>query len=170
MRHLTLALLTLALTACAQPAAQTAEPAAPPPFAAGTSTVLAGAAAMALTHQCSRPSPGPVSAQWTPTAAEAAALEPRLGSILRTHLAQSQVTASVGDYYRQYAGFVIGGRRQIYVNGVHRSAVGQDPNPEHPFDWRTQAIGICDGGSVTFGVIYDPAVQEFTQFAFNGSP
>lgn len=169
MRRLTLTIVAFALAACAQPTTRSTDPPAPPPFAARTSTILSGAAAMTLTHQCSRPSPGPVSAQWTPTPAEVAALEPRLGSVLRTHLAESQVSSGVGDYYRQYAGFVIGGRRQIYVNGVNRSAVERDPDPGRPFDWRTQAISICDGGSVTFGVIYDPAVQEFTQFAFNGS-
>lgn len=170
MKRLAFAFLLIALGACAPQTVAPSEPQAPPPFAARTSAILADREALALSHQCSRTSPGPVGGQWTPTAADVAALEPRLGSVLRTHLTADNVSADVRDYYRQYAGFVIGGRRQIYVNGVHRSAVERDPDPSHPFDWHTQAIGICDGGSVTFGVIYDPAVQEFTQFAFNGAP
>ena len=42
-------------------------------------------------------------------------------------------------------------------------------NPNHPFDWRTQATQICDGGTITFGVEYDPATGQFSNFAFNGS-
>lgn len=166
MKRLALLLSAIVLSACAPRAAP--EPPAPP-FAAGTSTILTDAEALTLTHQCSRASPGPVAGQWTPTAAEVAALEPRLGAVLGAHLAASGAAADVRDYYRQYAGFVMGGRRQIYVNGVHRSAVEREPDPDHPFDWRTQAVGICDGGTITFGVIYDPATQEFTQFAFNGA-
>jgi hypothetical protein len=75
---------------------------------------------------------------------------------------------SPGDYYRQYAGFVIGGRRVIYVNGVADSAV-RSTNPNQPFDWRTQAVQICDGGTVTFGVEYDPQTRQFSNFAFNGA-
>jgi hypothetical protein len=154
------------LAACSAPAAPAAR--APSPFAPSTYTILTGQEALALSHQCSRPSPGPVQAQWTPTETDIQALEPNLGAILQTHLEHAGETTPVADYYRQYAGFVVGGRRVIYINGVERSAV-ETTNPNHPFDWRTQAIGICDGGPITFGVEFDPASGEFTRFAFNGA-
>ncbi len=134
-----------------------------------TRTILTGANAMTLAHQCSRPSPGPVSAQWTPTAADIASLEPTLASVIAAHLQAAGSQASPGDYYRQYAGFVIHGRRVIYINGVASSAIESAPNPDHPFDWRTQAVSICDGGSITFGVSYDVETRFFTEFAFNGA-
>jgi hypothetical protein len=123
-----------------------------------------------LAHQCSRISPGPVEGVWTPTDAEVDALENEL--ILRVAREQEAAgrSPSPGDYYRQYAGFVIGGRRVIYVNGVDKSAVERAPNPQNVFDWRTQPIQICDGGPITFGIEYDAATQRFSNFSFNGPP
>jgi hypothetical protein len=158
-------LLLVALAACSAP---TPPPRPVSPFAADTSTILTGAEARALSHQCSRTSPGSIEAQWTPTAAQISVIEPNLGTVLRAHLVTAHVNAAVSDYYRQYAGFVVGGRRMIYVNGVARSAIEQT-NPDHPFDWRRQATGICDGGPITFGVEYDVDAGEFSHFAFNGA-
>lgn len=70
------------------------------------------------------------------------------------------------DYYRQYAGFIIGGRRVIYVNGVDAGLIERG----RPSDWRTQALDICDGGPLTFGVEYNVARRGFDNFAFNGAP
>jgi hypothetical protein len=134
-----------------------------------TRTVLVGEQAMRLTHQCSRISPGPVEGEWTPTRAQLDALDNALADFLAHRLEEAGSQASPGDYYRQTMGFVIGGRRVVYVNGVERSAVEREPDPAHPFDWRTHAIGICDGGPITFGVEYDPETGAFSHFAFNGS-
>lgn len=164
MRFLLLSALFLA--ACAQSAP-------PPPqtsvFSPEMRTVLSGDAARTLTHQCSRVSPGPAASVWTPTEADLNALEVRLAPVLETHLRQAAESAAPTDYYLQYAGFVIGGKRMIYVNGLHRDAIERDANPDHPFDWRTQAVQICDGGAITFGVEYYPDNGEFSRFAFNGA-
>jgi hypothetical protein len=133
-----------------------------------TRTVLSGDQAMTLTHQCSRTSPGPVTGQWTPTDAQLEAFEQPLTSVLKGQLTRAGVTTPPGDYYRQYAGFIINGRRVIYVNGFDRSTLDH-PNPDHPFDWRTQALGICDGGMITFGAEYDAETHQVTKFAFNGA-
>lgn len=171
MRRL-LTAFALVAAACA-PAAQS-----PPPSAVQeepallvapqTRTVLSGEQAMALARQCSRISPGPVESMWTPSAADLDALDTALAFFLAQQLEQAGSTASPGEYYRQAAGFVIGGRRVIYVNGVHSDAV-ERVNPNHPFDWRTQAHLICDGGPITFGVEYDPGTGDFSHFSFNGS-
>jgi len=65
------------------------------------------------------------------------------------------------------AGFVIGGRRVIYVNGVHEDMIERNMDPS--YDWRTRPVMICDGGPITFGVEYDPATRQFANFSFNGS-
>lgn len=170
MRRL-LIVLVLASTACTPaeqgPPAGAVQEKPALPAAAATRTLLGGEQAMALARQCSRVSPGPVQSVWTPSAADLDALDTALASFL-ARLEEAGSTASPDEYYRQAAGFVIGGRRVIYVNGVHRDAV-ERVNPNHPFDWRTQAHLICDGGAITFGVEYDPATGQFSNFAFNGS-
>jgi hypothetical protein len=134
-----------------------------------TRTLLAGENAMALAHQCSRISPGPVRGQWTPSDGQIEAFEPPLTSVLKGQLAKAGASASPGDYYRQYAGFIINGRRIIYVNGVDRSAIDEQSNPDRRFDWRTQAMGICDGGVMSFGAEYDAETHQVSNFAFNGA-
>jgi hypothetical protein len=54
------------------------------------------------------------------------------------------------------------------VNGFDRSTLNH-PNPDHPFDWRTQALSICDGGTITFGAEYDAETHQVSKFAFNGA-
>jgi hypothetical protein len=105
---------------------------------------------------------------WTPSAAQLDALEDDLILLLSRQLEAAGESPSPGDYYRQYAGFVIGGRRVIYVNGVRSDAV-ERANPAHPFDWRMQATAICDGGPITFGVEYDVQTRQLSRFSFNGS-
>jgi hypothetical protein len=139
-------------------------------WTADTRTVLTGDAARMLARQCSRISPGPAEGIWTPTDAEADAIEDELILLVAREMENAGQSPSPGGYYRQYAGFVIGGHRVIYVNGVDESAIEHDTNSQHPFDWRTQPILICDGGPITFGVEYDPATRQFSNFAFNGAP
>jgi hypothetical protein len=161
----------LALGGCA--------PSAPPPatpgaaqeapaalWSADTRTILTDEAARALANQCSRVSPGPVEDVWTPSEAEIETVEDDLILRVAEELEQAGQSLSPRGYYRQYAGFVIGGRRIIYVNGVGESAIERDAR--ETFDWRTQAVQICDGGPITFGVEYDPATRQFANFAFNG--
>lgn len=139
-------------------------------WTAETRTILTGDAARALAHQCSRVSPGPVEDIWTPSDADVASLEDALVAELTRQLEAAGESASPQSYYRQYAGFVVGGRRMIYVNGVSESAIDADPGPAfHPSNWQTYAVQICDGGPITFGVEYDPATRQFSNFAFNGS-
>jgi hypothetical protein len=162
----------MAVSACAPP------PAEPPGdlqeevaelWAADTRTILSGDAARALGRQCSRTSPGPIDDVWTPTDAEVSALEEQLILRVSGELEARGQSPSPGGYYRQYAGFVIGGRRIIYVNGVDETAIQRNITPDRPFNWRTDAVLICDGGMITFGVEYDPATRSFANFQFNGS-
>lgn len=169
-------ILFLALAACTQPEENRLCCAAPEPPAVQdgvaslwtpeTRTVLTGDAARALAHQCSRISPGPVSDVWTPSDADLDTLEDPLIVQLARELEARGESPSPGGYYRQYAGFVIGGKRVIYVNGVSEAAIERDLG-NATFDWRTQPVQICDGGSITFGAEYDPATHQISNFAFN---
>lgn len=169
-----LGIAALLLTACA-PAAQerpetpAVQQQAARLWTAETRTLLSGDAAQTLTHQCSRISPGPVESQWTPTSAQLDEAEDALIMALAERLEAAGQSPSPGDYYRQFAGFVIGGKRVIYVNGFASSTVERTPDPAHPFDWHTQAVQICDGGTITFGAEYDVQSKAVSNFAFNGA-
>jgi len=136
-------------------------------------TIFAGEKARALMHQCSRGSPGPVGGTWTPSEADIAALEPALAKLLDEQLAKRRFPGSAAEYYRQYGGLVIAGRRMIYVNGFHKYLIARRGNSGEllpPAEtWRSQAVMICDGGPIVFGVEYDPATAGFVHFSFNGS-
>jgi hypothetical protein len=185
MRWLTIVLFGLA-AACSQNGPQGSTPSAadagaatdasaiapvPPPPAAvaldsAMGTILPAEKAQTLAKQCSRISPSPVTGTWSPTPADVAALEAVLGRELATQLLP-EPGAKPEDYYRQYAGLVTGGRKIIYVNGLHRDAVDRAPEGQRD-TWKTDPAMICDGGSITFGVEYDPASKTFANFAFNG--
>lgn len=174
VKRLVVALLIASAAACAPPPAPPASSAIQEQVAdlwtADTRTVLTGDAARALGRQCSRISPGPIEDVWTPTEAEIGAMEDELILLVAHQQEERGESPSPGGYYRQYAGFVIGGRRIIYVNGIDGAAIDSDPGPAfHPGNWREYAVQICDGGPITFGVEYDPATRQFSNFAFNGS-
>jgi len=164
-----LSFTALALVACAPPN----EPPTPPAGAAqeeaaelwpaATRTILSGDAARALGRQCSRVSPGPIVDVWIPTDADTATVDDQLVTFVAQKLEERGQSPSPGGYHRQYAGLVIGGKRMIYVNGVQEQLIANGP-----FDWRTQPVQICDGGTLTFGVEYDPTTRQFANFAFNG--
>ncbi len=134
-------------------------------------TVFPADRAALLARQCSRTMPAPVTGTWAPTAAQIAALESGLAQMLADHLAvRSDVRLSAADYYRQYGGLVVGGRRIIYVNGFFRSLIDDEVRAHRmPSDWHKVPALICDGGTLGFGVEYDPATGAFANFAFNGS-
>lgn len=162
------ALAALSLVACAPTNTTPPEPGAVQEagaslWSSSTRTILSGDAARALGQQCSRVSPGPIEDVWTPTDTEAAAVDDQLVMFVAQKLEELGQSPSPGGYHRQYAGFVIGGKRVFYVNGVEEQLTANGP-----FDWRTQPVQICDGGTLTFGVEYDPATRQFANFAFNG--
>lgn len=136
---------------------------------------LSGKAARELALPCSRPVPGPVSSNWSPMRRTIDKLEERLAPLLARELARYNSQSSPGDYYRQYAGLVIGGRRIVYVNGFRRQIVENAINNarygghSNPDSWRYEPVRICDGGDISFGAEYDPETGNFTNFRFNGT-
>ena len=171
LKHLLFPAL-LAVAACAptpsEPSSGAAQEEVAELWTADTRTVLAGDAARTLARQCSRISPGPVEDVWTPTDAEVEAIEDELILLVAREMENAGQSPSPGDYYRQYAGLVIGGKRIIYVNGVTDGVIENDLR-DSDLDWRARPVQICDGGSITFGVEYDPATRQFSNFEFNGS-
>lgn len=69
----------------------------------------------------------------------------------------------VRDYYRQYVGIVVNGRKLIYISAFAMRLA------EHGYDWwRRKPALACVGGEAFGGVLYDPLSKAFSQLAFNG--
>ena len=114
---------------------------------------------------CSRPGPPSFDQTWNPSQAEVQALEERLCSLAgrRSTLCcmRGAELHDVNVYLRQYIGIVVGDERFIYVNAF---SSGGDSG------LTTGLVDHCDGGTGSWGAIYQPATGEFVDLAFNGLP
>ena len=138
------------------------------PFDSSAGVILPEAVALELAMQCSRRSPGPVRGLWTPTSDAIAKFEAALAPVLVSAQRQSPLrnAAAMGtDYLRQYVGFVIDGRRVIYVNALAAPPAGSAPR----LDWKTRGVRTCDGGARAFGAEYDVEAGKIISFEFNGA-
>jgi hypothetical protein len=118
---------------------------------------------------CNRPAPRMVAGTWTPERDMIRRLESVLARELQTALdaaPESRMTLVAADYYRQYAGLIVGGRRIVYVNGLHQKAVARDIGSRTP--WQTTAWHPCDGGLLFFGAEYDVETETLSRLVFNG--
>ncbi len=125
----------------------------------------------ALLRQCSRRVPVVGAGAWSPDAATIAHLERALFPVLQRALDRRVPPGEklfAEDYYRQYAGVIVGGRRVVYVNGFHREHLALAAwTPARAPDWRRIAVNVCDGGAGYFGAVYDPAAQRVESLDFN---
>ena len=115
---------------------------------------------------CNRPAPGPIEGIWTPDEETIRRLEAALGPALQAaieHSTLSQNKPVATDFYRQYAGFIVAGKRIVYINGLHRQTVDGRSTP-----WRTQALSPCDGGMLFFGAEYAVETGVVSNIVFNG--
>jgi hypothetical protein len=132
---------------------------------------LSGAEADGLLNQCSRQAPQKVQGKWTPNSAQLGDLRTRLPGALDRALSKRQRNKDrAAEIAGQYAGFVIGGRKIIYVNAFPKRELDPPIPGMKAHDWRHEAVIVCDGGAVFFGVEYDPKNKTFANFAFNGAP
>jgi hypothetical protein len=96
-------------------------------------------------------------------------LERRLESVLEKALARvilenGETRPAPSDYYRQYGGFRRDGRRVMYVNGLHQRVVPMGRSPS----WASEPFGLCDGGLMGFGVVYDVDADRLESLEFDG--
>jgi hypothetical protein len=117
---------------------------------------------------CNRPAPGPIQEIWIPDAATVRRLEAALGPALQEAIDESNIAPDkphAGDFYRQYAGFVVGGERIVYINGLHQKTIHM---AGRPLQWQTQAFSPCDGGMLFFGAEYVVEAGTVRSIVFNG--
>jgi len=85
-------------------------------------------------------------------------------ALSRVILESGETRPAATDYYRQYGGFHRGGRRVVYVNGLHQKIVQIRESPS----WTEEPFGLCDGGFMGFGVVYDVDADKFESVEFDG--
>jgi hypothetical protein len=145
-----------------------------PPLNPKDGAIFPEAKAKDLLNQCSRGAPGPVERTWAPSPVQIGELEARLPDALDNVLAKrGEYQNRSRDFLRQYGGFVVGGRKIIYVNAFPRGLIDEErgffaQRKRSLPDWHRDARGVCDGGPAFFGVEYDPVTKTFSHFEFNG--
>lgn len=127
------------------------------------SVILPKAQVKKLMHQCSRPTPDNVDGFWSVSDQVAQNVDRDIDKVTALHSKSGLTIHQPRDYFRQYGGIKLSGKRFIYVNAVRHGAFGRTK-----FPWKSEAIRICDGGDTSWGALYDPETGDFSQLAVNG--
>ena len=149
--------------------------------------VFAGASARLLASSFFQDSA--LGKSWDPTFDVITELENVLANDLRAHLIEKQRPHHSGpqvhEYFRQYAGVHLDGRRLVFINGFHKS------NVEHTVQWLSWShseselssfpkearnanfwhfvpVHVNDGGEYYFQACYDPLSKRLVWFRFHG--
>jgi hypothetical protein len=120
-------------------------------------------AAKGIFNQCSRSAPLPTSELWEPSTKDIDHLEIALAKYLKAReRAGRPIPPKETKYHRQYVGFVRNGERYIYGNFYpgDRAFVTRESR---------QAVQVCDGGSVFWGIVYRLSTKSFEDPQFNGN-
>ena len=126
---------------------------------------------------------------WDPTSDEIAELEKVLTNDLGSHFTKKQRPNNDGpqvhEYFRQYAGVHLNGRRLVFINGFHKSIVEYTvqwlswPHTESELTsfpkearnkkfWHFVPVRVDDGGEYYFQAYYDPLSKRLIWFRFHG--
>jgi hypothetical protein len=133
--------------------------AAPIPNWQDSGVILKGESARALLRLCYRPELK-VSGQWTPSGQQITQLETKLkAQFSALEFFPVKPKGPLERLSRQYAGFVAGGRKIIFVSFFPKD-VGMD--------WRSQAVVICDGGPSVWSVEFEVNIAKFVNAAVSG--
>ena len=163
------ALAALVLLAACSPKSGQADEVAPAvsPFTTEKLVIFPESRGLELLNQCSRGTPGPIETTWTPSAQDVAQLESRLLPYLRDQRPAAYPEGKTPDLIRRYAGYVIKGRRVIYLDAAVPESLGYSVTetyelPDKPYN------SVCDGGPSFFGVEYDVKAKTFSNLLENG--
>jgi len=99
---------------------------------------------------------------WMPTAADVRQLEAALPAYAVPQLKRFGVTKRLGDYKRQYVGFVKGGQREIVVQFYHRTT-----DLVKSGKWLWQIVSVAGGGDDYLRAWYSVDKKRFTDFSVN---
>jgi hypothetical protein len=120
-------------------------------------TILPSSDAQETTKLCSRNGFTKIDGGWQLSEADIKVVESHLGQLSQPTNDRGAIAAPA-EYFRQYVGVVVSGRKLIYLN-----AFGFEQT-----DWKTRFVSVCDGGPSFWGAIYDPATGKFSDLDKNG--
>lgn len=100
-------------------------------------------------------------AYWTPVETDILALEAQLAPYLQQNAPQDYPgpLLALGEYKRQYIGFVREGKQLIFANFFCET---------HGQDWQQLFIAVEDGGPCYFEIVYDPQTGSFSELLIHG--
>lgn len=131
----------------------------------GRSVVLPESQSETVLKLCSRSGPATVEGSWDVPNGVVVALEQDLHKLSRLKATGCCLLGgkirNPEEYFRQYLGLVVGGKRVVYVNAFKSAATHSR--------WQAAPVGVCDGGSDYWGALYDPESRRFYDLAINGS-
>jgi len=131
----------------------------------GRSVVLPASESEAALRLCSRSGPANVEGSWDVPTDVVVTLKQDFHKLSRLKATGCCFLGgrirNPESYFRQYLGLVVGGKRVVYVNAFKSAAT-------HP-RWQSAPVGVCDGGSDYWGVLYEPESRRFYDLAINGS-
>lgn len=151
----------------------------------GASTVSLLHAAESF-HQCSREAPIPDGSFWLPSGAQIRAIDAKVAQLGREGASVYRYSHTPGyPFMRQYIGFTRKGERLIYVtvttddwrymSRLHDSGeTGTNHTlSERRVHYRELLLPekpqlICDGGTFTWGIVFNPQAGIFEPPVFNG--
>jgi len=125
-----------------------------------------GAKPKAIFNQCSRGAPSPNSEIWDLSHKDIDELEALLVKNLdERERAGKQNPPKGTKYHRQYVGFVRNGERFVYGNFYPADVYS---GIKIRIDESKQAVMVCDGGPVFWGIVYRIKTKTFEEPQFNG--
>jgi hypothetical protein len=131
-------------------------------FAPSGRFILHSRAAREIFHQCSRATPSPGGELWEPSAKDVDELELSLMKYLGDREKSGKHTPPKNvSYHRQYVGFTSKGERFIYGNFY-------PAGKEFSAHESEQAVQVCDGGPIFWGIVYRVETKTFEEPQFNG--
>lgn len=134
------------------------------------SIILDSTKAYETVRQCSRYAPT-IEGSWNPSAKQIKELESLLYKVYDLKAVECCLIGveiiDLNEFYRQYAGIIVDGKKLIYVNAFSKHSFDYSSRLEK-FDWKKEPYVVCDGGEFYWGVCYDPITKEFIDLAFNG--
>ena len=106
---------------------------------------------------------GAIEGYWTPSQADAIALETGLPAYLQANAGyfqpQPPIWERLEDYKRQYLGIQENGKRVIYANYFCEA---------HNTDWENQFVLVIDGGDCYFQIKFEIDTHRFYDLRVNG--
>lgn len=114
-----------------------------------------------ILKQCSRDTPQ-ADSFWVPEKVQIIQLEEQIIDFINLRKKNSFSTPTFQAYDRQYIGIIQNGKKLIYGNYFPSQA-----SQKKIFDM-SRVFQVCDGFGHFWGIVYNPATQQFSELEVNG--